>query len=374
MAEQWSDARMAQLEGLWATDASAAAIGAQMGLSRGAVIGKAHRMGLPAHPDARKKKGPIPVRARRALVQIVAFHAKEGRLPTVSELAEVCDSNRGIASDSYRELERFGLVWRSRQGIRVRWDEDGHLTETAPDLARMYEGNPRKWLDGYSQPERQGFKGHTTRYRSKVTEPGDQPLKPGRHVEKVGSVVSKGFWKGAQIYVLTLEERRTCSTTCKMYEHCYGNNMPKAKRLKHGLDLTEAIEAQLKKMDQKGKRKRLVVIRLHILGDFYSPEYVKFWEFMLVMYDWLRIFGYTAWPAESDIGKEVLRVRAGPLGHRFMIRTSGYGYQLAAFVRKKNEPIPEGAFQCPEQTKKTKECGTCGACWSTLKNVVFIQH
>lgn len=35
---------------------------------------------------------------------------------------------------------------------------------------------------------------------------------------------------------------------------------------------------------------------------------------------------------------------------------------------------PASAFVCPEQTNKTRCCATCGACWSTTKNVAFLEH
>lgn len=43
----WTDARIAQLRGLWAQDLPTEEIARQMGISKGAVIGKAHRLNLP---------------------------------------------------------------------------------------------------------------------------------------------------------------------------------------------------------------------------------------------------------------------------------------------------------------------------------------
>jgi hypothetical protein len=42
------------------------------------------------------------------------------------------------------------------------------------------------------------------------------------------------------------------------------------------------------------KHKEGIVIRLHVLGDFYSVDYVKFWEEMLIRHPKLCLFGYTA--------------------------------------------------------------------------------
>ena len=41
---------------------------------------------------------------------------------------------------------------------------------------------------------------------------------------------------------------------------------------------------------------------------------------------------------------------------------------------KTEADCPPNAFVCPEQTNKTRCCATCGACWSTTKNVAFLEH
>jgi hypothetical protein len=46
MSETWTDERITQLTTLWTAGSSASAIGNLLGVSRNAVIGKAHRLGL----------------------------------------------------------------------------------------------------------------------------------------------------------------------------------------------------------------------------------------------------------------------------------------------------------------------------------------
>jgi GcrA cell cycle regulator len=57
----WSDATVVHLRQLWGTDLSATKIGRKLGVSKSAVISKAHRLDLPARrsPIKRQSKGSI---------------------------------------------------------------------------------------------------------------------------------------------------------------------------------------------------------------------------------------------------------------------------------------------------------------------------
>lgn len=56
---EWDDKTIARLRDLWAEGHSTAAIGRKMGVSKNAVVGKSHRLDLPARPS------PIPHRIAR---------------------------------------------------------------------------------------------------------------------------------------------------------------------------------------------------------------------------------------------------------------------------------------------------------------------
>jgi len=133
----------------------------------------------------------------------------------------------------------------------------------------------------------------STRYQKSIKEPhGDlKILKPGSNNKKLGFKVTSKKWTRKKLYSLTLVERETCPTTCFHWNDCYGNNMPFAHRFStNGLlpKLKEEIESLMI------KHKEGIVIRLHVLGDFYSEEYVRFWEDQLFWHPKLCIFGYTA--------------------------------------------------------------------------------
>ena len=215
-----------------------------------------------------------------------------------------------------------------------------------------------------------------TRYKARVYQTQDlnRVVGLGQNNQKLGNIVTKGRFKGYRIHTLTLEERKTCPASCLHWTDCYGNHMNWAKRVDHTdpafLGLVESEIAALLRERPQG-----VLLRLHVLGDFYSSDYVDFWREMLDRHPKLAIWGYTAWHSFLDpIGVDI-RALAGLYPGRFVIRESDGGWPGMSTVSIKHESeCPPDAFVCPEQTGKTKSCATCGACWSTAKNVAFLQH
>ena len=198
-------------------------------------------------------------------------------------------------------------------------------------------------------------------------------LVSGHSNVKIGRDVRKGKLRGYRIFTLSLEERATCPTSCEHWRSCYGNAMPFAKRVDHRdpaflPTLAEEIDMLMRK-PWPG-----VLIRLHALGDFYSPEYVGFWRRMLVKHQNLALYGYTARNNEDDIGPAIFALRRD-FGLRALIRSSnGARHNLATVSIKTEADCPANAFVCPEQTGKTICCATCAACWSTTKTVAFLEH
>jgi GcrA cell cycle regulator len=52
----WTDEKIQQLSKLWDEGLSTAAIGERLGITKNAVVGKAHRLGLPARPSPVKRR------------------------------------------------------------------------------------------------------------------------------------------------------------------------------------------------------------------------------------------------------------------------------------------------------------------------------
>ena len=215
-----------------------------------------------------------------------------------------------------------------------------------------------------------------TRFPGQVVRPQDAGnlLVSGHSNMKLGRDVRKGKLKGYWIYTLSLEERATCPRSCAHWLNCYGNSLHMNKRVDHtDPAFLPMLEAEIGRLLAARGRKG-ILIRLHALGDFYSPEYVGFWRRMLVAHSNLALYGYTARNNEDDIGPAVFALRRD-FGLRAMIRSSnGARHNLATVSIKTEADCPASAFVCPEQTGKTRCCATCAACWSTTKNVAFLEH
>ena len=185
-------------------------------------------------------------------------------------------------------------------------------------------------------------------------------------------IVKKGKFKGYVIFTLTLEERATCPRECYHWDNCYGNNMVFAHRIEHG----PALEAKLREeVEELCNTYKGVIIRLHVLGDFYSVQYVAFWQSLLCKYDNLAVWGYTGNTRNSDIGLAIRAVRGG-FGNRFAVRFSNdLIYKFAANSTERAAPVKGRSFVCPEQTGDVANCANCALCWSAdTRQVLFMTH
>lgn len=202
-------------------------------------------------------------------------------------------------------------------------------------------------------------------------------IKDGASNAKIGGDVLKGRLRGARIFTLTLEERATCPRSCGLWRQCYGNSMQYAWRWHHGPELEEAIRIEIGGLCAAHEQ---VLIRLHVLGDFYSMEYLALWTRLLDEHENLSVFGFTAWGPTTEIGAGIGRVR-GALGRRFAIRHSGTAGRWGSFtIDFPTEKHRLGdAIVCPEQAeamkgKQGRHCGNCGLCWASDAAIVFIEH
>lgn len=249
-------------------------------------------------------------------------------------------------------------------------------TQTA-GLRRFTEHERRIGASQMSAADPAAMEGHT-RYKAMVFQPDEHTrvFKSGHHNKKIGKKVLRGRWSGMPIYTLTLEERATCPRSCHHWLDCYGNKMHWSQRLAHGQELEEFMELELMRLQQTHPGG--FVIRLHILGDFYSIGYVVRWLGWLKQFPALRVYGYTAHRPGTPIGDSVNALRKR-IPERFAIRVSlpageaVRGWPAAVTVRP-GEQRPPGV-SCPAQQDQTECCSTCALCWDMMdKAVLFVEH
>lgn len=214
-----------------------------------------------------------------------------------------------------------------------------------------------------------------TVYVSTVKHPdeGGSLLKSGHHNPKIGKTVLKGKWADFPIFMLTLEERATCPRTCKLWRSCYGNNMHLADRWRHGPEFEHFLVHEVVALQNAYPRG--FAIRLHVLGDFYSRDYVLTWRALMDCCPALHVFGFTARIDHDD----EIAVALKDLRHchptRWHIRGSGANEaRMSSEVVDLPEHASEGSIVCPQQTDRTLACATCGLCWASDKNIAFLRH
>jgi hypothetical protein len=219
----------------------------------------------------------------------------------------------------------------------------------------------------------------TTLYQKNVHYVDDYPhkvLKPSTN-KKLGRKVLRGNLKGYPMYTLTLVERETCTSDCEHWADCYGNNMPFGHRFKTK-GLMPRLNLELDALDKKHPNGYL--IRLHVLGDFYSVEYVKFWHKQLINRQALNIYGYSRhhhgkgnthiW--SRKIGQALLHVRNHIGFDRFAIRFSMLPSDNLSANTEHNPA--KNAITCLVQVNKSESCGDCTLCWTTKKPITFLDH
>jgi hypothetical protein len=202
---------------------------------------------------------------------------------------------------------------------------------------------------------------------------GPWALKSAVNSRKIGGEILKGKWRGLPAYTLTLEERATCPTTCRHWRSCYGNKMHWAQRMQAGPDLEWRLVRDVARLAIKHPYG--FVVRLHVLGDFYSVEYVELWGKLLERHPGLHIWGYTA-HIDGPIALALFEL-VKRFGERFKMRFSNAPFPFpfpATITIETERQKPADAILCPEQVGKTESCSTCGLCWCTDKRIAFLQH
>lgn len=230
-------------------------------------------------------------------------------------------------------------------------------------------------LPGYHQAVRSA----RTLFPSRVFAPDEvaRLLKDGHQSRKIGRTITKGHRRGWPIFTLTLEERATCPRSCLEWQTCYGNRMQAAERIEatgpdNARAVMNALSHEVVRLAEEFPRGFLV--RLHVLCDFFSADYVAFWAGLLRDVPALHLFGFTANAPDSVIGIAVAKMIAASGWDRAAIRFSGAdGPDCASRVIGPGE-IDNLAIVCPAQTGGTDCCATCALCWASTRSIAFRRH
>jgi hypothetical protein len=214
----------------------------------------------------------------------------------------------------------------------------------------------------------------------RVYQPADLPrlLVSGRNSRKIGATVARGRWAGSPIFTLTLEERATCPRSCAEWSTCYGSNMNWARRIAHGPEFERMLWAELEA--KQAAHPRGFVVRLHILGDFYSVAYAELWGEAMAAFPALRVFGYTAHGPRTEIGRIIGRLNTRH-ADRFAFRFSGHDEPTrGSVVIERGEKTPHTVCLAQRNltdaagTPKADCCATCTLCWQSDRTIAFWRH
>jgi hypothetical protein len=194
-----------------------------------------------------------------------------------------------------------------------------------------------------------------------------QPAVTNTKMGKGKTMIVRGRWAGMPLYLLSLEERKTCPKSCQQWSNCYGNNMPFANRIDHEAGSFYAtLSSELSALALKHPSG--FVVRLHVLGDFFSVAYIRYWQKMQAKHPELRIYGYTHRYPGTKIGDAI---EAWNSPDRTWIRFSDRGGEMSANV---GPAVRGDEIQCPEEVGLTESCLTCGLCWQTTRPIKFLEH
>lgn len=281
----------------------------------------------------------------------------------VAELADRFQTSRGAI---YVKANALGLP--PRRGRRGPARHGGNQRRFAGH-AQPPEG-PRVVLEPWHPAIQEG----RTLFGKSVTPAAraERLLKSGEHSRKIGKIGTKGPWKGKPLFTLTLEERATCPRSCLEWATCYGNNMGHlaVQRLVDDGHLHLRLEAEL--VHLAALNPQGFVVRLHVLGDFFSVDYVRFWSTMLDRIAELSVFGFTARLPGTEIGDAVVAMMERH-DTRAMIRFSGAGKPLlcSEVVDDISKAI---GLPCPAQHDPERCCATCALCASSDRTITFLRH
>lgn len=284
----------------------------------------------------------------------------------------------GVSTERVRQIEKTALTRLTHKIEKPgRKESADRIRVAVPAPARRFTTKPAispSAVRGLA-PDHPAMVENRTLFPTRVVDvtedAPDRLLVSGHNNRKLGDVVAKGRFKGYALYGLSLEERATCPADCAVRSVCYGNAMHMARR--HRILDDELFFRRLESeigaiIAEHGG----ALVRLHVLGDFPSVDYVHDWQGLLERHEKLAVYGYTARKRTDEIGGAIDRVK-DLYPERFRIRWSNTPGNDGAVVIETEKTL--GAITCPAQTDAAACCASCALCWESRDNTIaFIKH
>lgn len=121
------------------------------------------------------------------------------------------------------------------------------------------------------------------------------------------------------------------------------------------------------------------IVRIHVSGDFHSPEYILAWRKVAMLNPDVRFYAYTrSWRIARLLpALEALRSRPNvqifaSIDQDTGIPPKGWRYAMMGQLNGHNAP---GSVLCPEQSGRFETCTECGICYRDCKvNITLRTH
>ncbi|MBB3883010.1 GcrA family cell cycle regulator [Acetobacter oeni] len=147
---EWTDETIARLKALWQEGLSTAEIGRQIGITKNAVVGKAHRLGLPARPSPIRRQGAT---AKAATAKPASVASESEVRPAIQQTVKITEPVKAVAesSTSQHEVTKAGTPAviaapeaghvRPAKAASVQTTSENQITASAPVVVSGSGGN-----------------------------------------------------------------------------------------------------------------------------------------------------------------------------------------------------------------------------------------
>lgn len=178
---------------------------------------------------------------------------------------------------------------------------------------------------------------------------------------------------GRSIYQFSLPPIITCKPSTWCRDNCYackGLYKMYEKRINEYFNRCYEISKKdsfvLKICDEIQSHKNLKYIRIHIAGDFYSPEYIEKWVWIAYLNPDIKFLAFTK---RQDFQKELEELNELP---NVTIRES-----IDSTMDPKmpfTKAIIQGSHKEYDGYACSGHCEKCLICWNTTDNVILPAH